>query len=212
MPQSIYGIKMKKLLSILLLFTLVAAKPVGGGNDPLTLITDRKSVACNVEQQTIRLYGTFNPLSPCPSEFVVNNPTGCPWDIDDAWSMVDLSGTISTGQIVTASLCAIADGTHRAPVDAAVYAKHPYLLIKLEGSDGRVWVASPVKTGNNYEYTICGDNFIQKFPHPEVPNSNGGQGTYVTYTLTIDASVRGANGVTALLKYGQGIWSVSACE
>lgn len=203
---------MRRLLAIVgavALAAVLSMPAIARGNEPLQLVTDHRSVACNVEQQTIRWYGQGHLSDPCPGEFVVNNPTGCPWDIDDSWSMVDTSGSIATGQTVTATFCGVSDGTHRAPVDAAVRAKHDKLTVRIDASDGRSWVAVPVRDGNEYEYTACGDNFLPA-PHPEVPDSNGGQGTLVTYVLTIAAPTRGANNVFALLKYGQGIWTTCA--
>jgi len=184
-----------------------AAKPIGSGGDPLTIETDRRSISCNVEQQTIRWYGSFDPIAPCPGPNVVNNSTGCGWDIDDSWSM---RGSGRASDIHTASLCVVSDGTHRAPVDVSVRAKNDQLLVRLDASDGRSWSASPIRDGNEYQYVACGDNFISA-PHPEILGTNGGHGTIVTYTLTIDASARASN-VTALLKYGNGIWVVEECE
>jgi hypothetical protein len=180
--------------------------PALAAPEPFALVTDRKSVDCTVEQQSVGYLG-----DPCPGPTVVNNPTDCPWDTDDYWSMYEPSGTIASGEVVTAQLCAIADGTIRSPVDATVRAKHPKLHVRMDSSDGRSWIAVPVRDGNVYAYTICADNFLRP-PHPIVPDSNGGTGTLVTYTLTIDATERGANGVVALFKYGHGIWNISACN
>jgi hypothetical protein len=201
---------MRKLLILVLSLLLMGAKPISNGPEPLTLETVWKSVACNVEQQTIRWYGTFNPSDPCPSAMVVNNPTTCGWDIDDSWTMRDGSGSLNTGQVTSASFCVISDGTHKAPIDASVSAKHDKLLVRLDASDGRSWSMLPVRVNNEYRYIACGDNFLRA-PHPEIPGSNGGQGTLVTYTLTIDATVRGGNGISAILDYGQGIWNISGC-
>ena len=204
------------VLVILAVFALgtssaFALKPAqAAGPPPLNLVQTWKSVACNVEQQTIRWYGSFDPAAPCPGPNVVNNPTDCPWDIDDSWTKQG-EGKIETGQVVTAEFCAIADGTHAASVDAGVSAKHDQLIVSLAASDGRSWSAVPVKVGSIYRYVICADNLLQLFPHPEVPDSNGGQGTFVTYSLTIDATSRGGNGIGAVLDYGQGVFFVSGC-
>ncbi len=203
------------LLGAVVLMTALAtpafARPLQvNGPADLVLVQTWKSLSCNVEQQTIHVYGSFDPAAPCPGEFVVNNPTTCMWDIDDSWTLFG-SGRIETGQTVTASFCAIADGTHRASVDAEVSAKSDQLTVRLDGSDGRFWVAAPLRVGSAYRYVICADNFIQLFPHPDVPDSNGGRGTFVTYTLTIAAPTHGANDVGAMLDYGQGAYFVSGC-
>lgn len=204
------------MLAVSLSFPVMAARP-----DPLELVTDWKSVYCAIKSQTTYLYGLSEDEQdayPCPDQNIVNNPTlntgaSCVWDVDDAWSMFDRSGTIEIGQIVTASMCAIADGTHRPPIDAVVRAKHPHLSVRLDASDGRSWVAIPVRDGNEYEYVACGENFMKNaWLHPDFPDSNGGWGTSVIYTLTIDATKRGANGVLALLDYGVGIWGVGSCH
>lgn len=201
-------------LAILAVFALgtsstFAARPVHAGPGPLALVTDWYQIACNVEQQTFNVYGDFNINDPCPGPTVVNNPTGCMWDYDDAWSKRGI-GSIARGAVVTASLCAIADGSHTAPVDAWVGANHNKLIVRLNASDGRTWLALPVSIQGGYEYPICADNFMYG-PHPEVPDSNGGHGTLITYTLTVDATLRGANAIEGLLTYGQGIWTVGAC-
>lgn len=203
---------MRRLAAIIGAVTLAAAlsypasaAPSGG----LVFSQVWLSRACNVEQQTIRWYGSFDPAAPCPGPNVVNNPFACGWDIDDSQTLTG-SGRVDTGSVVTASICVISDGTHRAPVDAQVAAKHNQLVVRLDASDGRSWLAPPVRSGSQYIYAACGDNFLPP-PHPEVPGSNGGQGTPVTYTLTIDASARGGNGIEAMLDYGQGVYVVGAC-
>jgi hypothetical protein len=172
------------------------------------LVTVARSVACNVEQQTIRWYGEFDPASPCPGPNVVNNPTECGWDIDDSWTKRG-DGRLATGQVAQGSLCVVSDGTHRANVDASVRAKTDRLVVRLDASDGRAWVAVPVRDGNDFAYLACGDNYIPA-PHPDLPGSNGGQGSIVTYTLTIDATERGGF-VAAMLDYGSGFWTVGGC-
>lgn len=205
---------MSQALRALLLLALIAlgsSSAFAARPNTLDVVTVYSDRSCNVEQQTIRWYGSFNPIAPCPGSNVVNNPTGCGWDIDDSWTMRG-EGRIETGQVVRASFCVVSDGSHRAPVDAAVRAKHDRLIVWLDGSDGRSWPAVPVRDGSEWAYYACGDNFISNYPvpHPEIPGSNGGHGTLVIYTLTIDATARGGN-VVAALDYGQGIWTVGGC-
>jgi len=96
-------------LAAALSFPVSAAPP-----DPLNLVTDWKQVYCGIKSQTLYLYDVnldTDPNHSCPAPDVVSNPTNCVWDTDDAWSMVDRSGTIRAGETVTATICAVADGS-----------------------------------------------------------------------------------------------------
>lgn len=208
-------------LAMLAVFALgtsgaLAAKPAqAAGPDTLNLTTAWISIGCRIEQLTIYVYGMEHRYDPCPSEFVVNNPTvgtgaPCIWDVDDAYTTLDSSGRISVGQTVTESLCVIVDGTHSSSLDVGVRAKHDELVVRLDVTDGRSWLATPVRDGSEYAYRICTRAFVAG-PHPAVPDSNGGTGTFLTYTLTVAAPTRGANDVGAMLDYGQGIYFVSGC-
>lgn len=145
-----------------------------------------------------------------PETWIVN-PTACDWDVDDASDQV-YTHTLPKGALVMASRCVMADGydnvggdAHR--VEVYVVSTKNDLTVILTNDQGQSWhpVAGP-DGGHGYRWLVCArDHTWEGRPiadYPVVPNSNGGTGFAVTYTLAVTGGAHDARNTWAMLQTG----------
>jgi hypothetical protein len=151
----------------------------------------------------------------------VHNPTPCLWDVDDldydsGW------GFLKAGATATGSKCVIADdgngrpggwGGDRKTVEAHVYAPVSSLTVRLTDSRGHLWTAVPVAQGKNlYRYSIC-ETEDEPGPFEIIPDSNGGTGLRIDYTLSVTAGSRNVRDVVVHFQsFGWLTYFTSACN
>lgn len=202
---------MKKL--IILLFAslfLFGAKP----STNLTFTRNSVDHQQPVEQQSANFFYNNcggNPNNPaCDPSTWVYNPTNCDWDLDDHESWV-ATGDIPANTTVSANSCQVSDGLisygHWESFQASVSTNIPNLLVKVTNDFGDSWTLTPVSIGKGqYNYVLCGYQ-NRPGPYPTIPDSNGGYGFIVTYTLSI-TTTKAAQNVYAVYQHGPGIYSI----
>jgi hypothetical protein len=201
-------LRVKRLLAVMGAVALAAALsfPANAGNEPLVFARDSIQRDQPVEQQSPDFF--FGPGT--HPETWVNNPTPCSWDVDDHESLV---GTGNVAASVSGSLCVVSDGlysfAHYEVAQVSVHAATDNLTVTLSNDFGQSWVIPALGSGHSFTYVLCIAQ-IRPGPYPTIPDSNGGYGFIVTYTLTI-ATTKAAHGVYAILQTegnGGGIYSI----
>jgi hypothetical protein len=120
---------------------------------------------------------------------VVTNPTVCVWTVDQQFSDVAL-GRLSAGTSGSDHLCLISDGVLNYSgephwVEVSIFANSPDLTVTLSDSAGQAWTARPSPgASKTWTYALCEPGALLS-SYPIIPNSNGGTGVQVDYTVTV---------------------------
>lgn len=142
--------------------------------------------------------------SPLPWDDATNvvNPTVCSWDVDDL-HYIGGGGNLTANQPETATVCLIADGSsydgpyaNNKTVYATALSPSGDLDVTLTNSLGQTWPADKVYYPSNHRwsYTVCTVDLTGRpftnwaDTYPEIPESNGGRGIRVDYTITVTAA------------------------
>lgn len=141
-----------------------------------------------------------SPVCSSPTGNVVN-PTPCVWTVDQYINRQGY-GDLASGAAASDHICLIADGVLRVGgephwIIVDVSATSPNLNITLSDSAGQSWTLISVAADNQtYTYSLCepGPTFDS---YPTIPDSNGGWGVKVDYTLTVANPGRTTHGVRA---------------
>jgi hypothetical protein len=136
----------------------------------------------------------MNPLTGVP----------CAWDVDDHFRHEGY-GYLAAGTRVQGSLCVVADeydnfGGDDHMLFASVYAPEDSLTVTLTNDRGVARPLEPVPDGNGYRWYVCHVDHTPD-PYPEIPDSNGGTGLPVTYTLDLAAGSRTVRSIYAILEH-----------
>ncbi len=153
-----------------------------------------------VEQESPNFFQCGGSLGPvyCPFDpsTWVSNPTNCAWDIDDVTTAASGPGAqyLDAGVSTRGSLCVVSDGHYNFSGDphaifAGVGSPKPSLVVTVANDQGQSWTVQPVHSSYDhmYHYNWC---HLDRYPYPVswypvIPNSNGGIGVVVTYTMTV---------------------------
>jgi hypothetical protein len=209
---------LRRTLAVLLTLAamgLGSSSTFAGGPTPLTIQRAYTSHATIVEQESPHWAypdngynqwhcthdGTFEEYQTGAGtehpDNCVHDPTGCTWDVD-ALDYDTGHGYLRAGSTATGSKCVIADDGNGKPggwagdrktVEAHVYAPVPTLTVRLADNRGHSQTAEPVSAGNGYRYAVC---LTEDEPGPfdPIPDSNGGTGLRIDYTLSVTAGAR----------------------
>lgn len=156
-----------------------AAHVHGSGTVPFAFrLYSFENQSC-VEQQS----PPASPTCSSPTGNVVN-PTPCVWTTDQ-WIEDQGTGSLDGGVSVPDGICLIADGRilHRIRVTGT--SSSPNLQVVLSSDAGEHTTIPAVQVdGNTWSYSFCerGPTFSS---YPTIPDSNGGFGVQVNYTLTV---------------------------
>lgn len=205
-----YGLNHAKRWAVLLALPL-AAPAIAKGQPPQPLEFRYMGGQVNdpVEQQSPNFFRCKHepPLEPCDSRTWVVNPLGgvpCAWDVDDHFIHQGY-GYVEAGGRVRGSMCVVADqydnfGGDDHMLFASVYAPEDSLTVTLTNDRGVARPLEPVPDGNGYRWYVCHVDHTPG-PYPEIPDSNGGTGLPVTYTLDVVAGSRTVRSIYATLEH-----------
>lgn len=192
------------LAVILLLPTVVlAAKPVGGGNDPFVWTLQNRDVAGLVEQQSSTIYYdcpdfgadgcVWNPTAYGPTQY----GQACLWDIDDNFMVWATEGILAVGT-TTFTQCRIADSAYKL-TGLILRAKSPDLVVTIGfATEGVTFQLMPKLVDREYEYRGCvrGPIYSDAVQGVPIEGSYGGWGVPTSVVLSVtndtDRAIRGA--------------------
>ena len=140
---------------------------------------------------------SFNDLQSTPTNTVYNtvyDPNNCVWNDEDEWTDVG-RGTLAGGQSTSDTICLVADYCTDGACPHVVLFQVSYdskLSLTLTNNVGDVWTTPTiVGSGNRKTYEFCVQDTVAMAKWgqgptawPTVPNTNGGVGQIVQYTLT----------------------------
>lgn len=192
------------LATVVTLLVALPAAAARGGPQEFSFVLHQREIQQPVEQESPNFFACMvDPSVTCDPSTWVYNPTTCVWDVDDGVDWIAGAAPLVVGATVTVSDCLIADGLFsfgHHHVQASVSATSPDLAVTMTNDAGFSIPATRIAQGSGWQYRICSyDSTLG--PYQTIPDSNGGFGRIVNYTLTIHnegRKVRSATGVFVL--------------
>ena len=200
MIQVLVHAMLKRILISLTLLGLISAQPVMARPTPWTWTQTWQVIQQPVEQESPDFCDpTTNQCSGARctisgTDTCVYNPTNCGWDSDDSEQWQGF-GTVVKNESHSLSWCVIADGydgaggdQHR--IQARIFSQTPDVTISFTNDYGVSYPQPvPILSGKNFIWLYCERDITDQGKpisyYPVIPNSNGGTGEIVNYTLNV---------------------------